>query len=167
MSLPLSKNTVKVLKLLAFSIFFPLGASVAWGAVSTAGVAESSELRSSVKSLSQLDVEALSTDVSVLPATQEQQTTSVLLAKTRKKARSNSRGGGNERIMTREKVLKSKDSTNLDFEAADISGAQKTPLGTVITQNKSDKDYDFVRLRRRWTPEMVNSAKSLDVGQGR
>lgn len=141
MSFHLNKKASRVVTLIATS--FMLMPGVALGAPTTPDPVTASELK----------------DASHL------QTKPVLLAKGKRKGK-NSRGG-NERIMTREKVLKSKDSTNLDFEAADISGAQKTPLGTVITQNKSDKDYDFVRLRRRWTPEMVNSAKSLDVNQGR
>ena len=54
------------------------------------------------------------------------------------------------------------DQTKVDFEAADISGARKTPMGSLINQNKADKDYDFVKLRMSWHPEMIKSAASLD-----
>ena len=37
-------------------------------------------------------------------------------------------------------------------------------MGTLINQNKADKNYDFVKIRLRWTPEMIQSASSLDNG---
>lgn len=75
--------------------------------------------------------------------------------------------GSRERVMTREATLKSKDQKNLDFDAVDIGGQRKSPMGTLINQNKSDKEYDFVKIRLRWHPEMVQSASSLDVGKSR
>jgi hypothetical protein len=40
-------------------------------------------------------------------------------------------------------------------------------MGTLINQNKSDKEYDFVKIRLRWHPEMVQSASSLDAGKNK
>jgi hypothetical protein len=73
-------------------------------------------------------------------------------------------GGGHEKVITREATMKGKDSTKVDFEAADIGGARKMPLGDTINQNKADKNYDFVKIRLRWHPEMVQSASTLDSG---
>ena len=75
--------------------------------------------------------------------------------------------GTRERVMTREATLKSKDQKNIDFDAVDIGGQRKAPMGTLINQNKSEKEYDFVKIRLRWHPEMVQSASSLDNGKSR
>jgi hypothetical protein len=72
--------------------------------------------------------------------------------------------GVRERHITREATIKSKDQSKLDFDAVDIGGERKTPMGTLINQNKADKNYDFVKVRLRWHPEMVQSATSLDTG---
>ena len=66
-----------------------------------------------------------------------------------------------------EASMKSKDQSKVDFEAADIGGERKAPLGTLINQNKADKNFDFVKIRLRWHPEMVQSASSLDNGAGK
>jgi hypothetical protein len=75
--------------------------------------------------------------------------------------------GSRERVMTREATLKSKDQKNIDFDAVDIGGQRKAPMGTLINQNKSEKEYDFVKIRLRWHPEMVQSASSLDNGKSK
>lgn len=72
--------------------------------------------------------------------------------------------GVREKHITREAVLKGKDQSKIDFDAVDIGGERKTPMGTLINQNKADKNYDFVKVRLRWHPEMVQSASSLDTG---
>jgi len=73
-------------------------------------------------------------------------------------------GGGREKVISREATLKSKDQTKVDFDAADIGGQRKMPMGDTISQNKADKNYDFVKIRLRWHPEMVQSASALDSG---
>lgn len=75
--------------------------------------------------------------------------------------------GVRERVITREASLKSKDQKQLDFEEVDISGQRKSPMGTLINQNKSEKEYDFVKIRTRWHPEMVQSASSLENGKSK
>jgi hypothetical protein len=72
--------------------------------------------------------------------------------------------GVREKIITREATLKSKDQTKLDFDSVDIGGQRKTPMGTLIGQSKANKDYDFVKIRTNWHPEMVQSASTLDTG---
>ena len=88
----------------------------------------------------------------------------VLLAQASKKksAKANSGKGVREKFITREATLKGKDQKNLDFEAADIGGVRKAPLGSLIGKSNADKNYDFVKIRLRWHPEMVQSASSLD-----
>jgi hypothetical protein len=89
----------------------------------------------------------------------------VLIAAGKKKGGGKKGGKGvREKFINGEATLKSKDQTKVDFEAADIGGERKTPLGTLINQNKADKNYDFVKIRLRWHPEMVQSASSLDAG---
>lgn len=83
----------------------------------------------------------------------------VMLAQAKKKKAAK---GAREKFITREATLKGKDQKNLDFDAVDIGGQRKTPMGTLINQNKADKNYDFVKIRLRWHPEMVQSASSLD-----
>ncbi len=73
--------------------------------------------------------------------------------------------GTKARHLTGEATMRGKDSSKVDFEAADIGGERKTPMGTLINQNKADKNYDFVKIRLRWHPEMVQSATSLDAGR--
>jgi hypothetical protein len=84
----------------------------------------------------------------------------VMLAQAKKKKAAAK--GVREKFITREATLKGKDQKNLDFDAVDIGGQRKTPMGTLINQNKADKNYDFVKIRLRWHPEMVQSASSLD-----
>ena len=68
--------------------------------------------------------------------------------------------GSRQRIISKE--AKSRSRTKVDFEKADISGDRRTPVGSLIEQRKADKDYDFVKLRLRWHPEMIQSTSSLN-----
>ena len=72
--------------------------------------------------------------------------------------------GVREKHISREATMKGKDQSKVDFDSVDIGGQRKTPMGTLINQNKADKNYDFVKIRLRWHPEMVQSASSLDSG---
>jgi hypothetical protein len=72
--------------------------------------------------------------------------------------------GVREKYINREATIKGKDSKSIDFDDVDIGGERKTPMGTLVNQNKADKNYDFVKIRLRWHPEMVQSASSLDSG---
>lgn len=86
----------------------------------------------------------------------------VLLAQAGKKKSAKGGKAVREKFITREATLKGKDQKNLDFEAADIGGVRKAPLGSLIGKSNADKNYDFVKIRLRWHPEMVQSASSLD-----
>ena len=73
--------------------------------------------------------------------------------------------GAREKHITREAVVKGKDSSKIDFDSVDIGGQRKTPMGSIVSQSKADKNYDFVKIRLRWHPEMVQSASSLEAGK--
>ena len=75
-----------------------------------------------------------------------------------------SKGSSRKKIITQEKMIKSKKgsaSTKIDFEAVDISGERKLPLGSSINQTRANKDGGFVKLRTEWHSEMIQSASSL------
>lgn len=71
-----------------------------------------------------------------------------------------------DKIITREAKSKSKkgDRTKVDFDEVDIGGQRKTPFGTLVNNNRLKKDYDFIKLRQRWHPEMIDSASNLESG---
>jgi hypothetical protein len=74
------------------------------------------------------------------------------------------KAGTRKKILTQEKMIKAKKgaaSTNIDFEAVDISGERKLPLGSSINQTRANKDGGFVKLRTEWHSEMIQSASSL------
>lgn len=50
----------------------------------------------------------------------------------------------------------------VNFEDTDVRGGTKNPMMSNIGVNKADKNYDFVKIRLRWHPEMVASAAQLD-----
>lgn len=77
------------------------------------------------------------------------------------------KGGAREKFITREaKSVKGKagDKTKVNFDEVDISGQRKTPLGDMVNNNRLKKDYDFIKIRQRWHPEMIESAASLESG---
>jgi hypothetical protein len=78
------------------------------------------------------------------------------------------KGGQREKFITREaktaKGAKAGDKTKVNFDEVDIGGQRKTPFGDVITNNKLKKDYDFIKIRQRWHPEMIESASGLEPG---
>ncbi|MFK7873312.1 MAG: hypothetical protein AB8C84_09110 [Oligoflexales bacterium] len=65
------------------------------------------------------------------------------------------------KAITRQKVF-GNEKTSIDFEEVDISGQRRAPIGSLIRQKAADIEHDFVRLRMRWHPEMIQSAKSLE-----
>jgi hypothetical protein len=52
-------------------------------------------------------------------------------------------------------------STKINFDAVDISGERKLPLGSSVNQTRANKDGGFVKLRTEWHSEMIQSASSL------
>lgn len=86
----------------------------------------------------------------------------IYLAKKRKRVKKNRRP--REKILSSEGLIRrTGDRTSVDFDSVDIFGSRKTPLGSVINRKGADMDYDFVKIRMRWHPEMINSASSLDT----
>ena len=75
--------------------------------------------------------------------------------------------GSRERVISREGRSKAGSKTKIDFEDTAIGGAAKTPDGTMLTNTKSNKNYDMVPIRTDWRPEMLQSASSLDAGRSR
>lgn len=106
-------------------------------------------------------------------------TTEMSFAKGKKKSDGNAENGtvaseagpgpksSRERNIIREGRQKKGDRSKIDFDSTDISGQRKMPLGSLVSQNKPDKDYDFVKLRWQWHPEMVQSASSIEGGRTR
>lgn len=73
---------------------------------------------------------------------------------------------GKKKILTGE-ARTSSSKTNIDFEAAAIEGERRAPMGVAIGSNKPDHQYDLIKLRLRWHPEMVQSTSKLETGRGR
>lgn len=71
-----------------------------------------------------------------------------------------------DKFLTREAKTSTKkgDKTKVDFDEVDIGGQRKTPFGTLVNNNRLKKDYDFIKLRQRWHPEMIDSASNLESG---
>lgn len=84
-----------------------------------------------------------------------------------KEVKKSSGGGNRERVISREGRSKAGSKTKIDFDDTDIGGAAKTPYGTMLTNTKSNKNYDMVPIRTDWRPEMLQSASSLDAGRAR
>ena len=89
----------------------------------------------------------------------------VLMAK--KAKRKGKKSGSREKRIVREESYKSKsgkNKTSIDFDAVDIGGQRKSPLGSLVDQSKANLDYDFIKIRLSWHPEMIQSAQSLESG---
>lgn len=78
----------------------------------------------------------------------------------------NKSSGAREKVISREGRAKAS-KTKIDFEDTGIDGVRKTPMASMLTNNKAKKDYDLVPIRTDWKPEMVQSASSLDAGKSR
>ena len=69
-----------------------------------------------------------------------------------------------QKVLSTEGQIQKKDGSSVvDFEETSITGARKTPMGSMVEQSKIDKNYDFVDIRKNWHPEMIKSATSLDT----
>ncbi len=88
-------------------------------------------------------------------------TSGLALAKAKK---SESRPKGRELNINREAKY-TKDKKNIDFDAASLYGQRKLPMGSMISQSKSDKSFDLIKIREHWNPEMVQSTSSLELGR--
>jgi len=91
-----------------------------------------------------------------------------VMAKAKKKKAASSQGSAvRERVISREARAKAGSKTKIDFEDTDIGGSAKTPYGSLLSNTKSNKNYDLVPIRTDWRPEMLQSATSLDAGRTR
>lgn len=91
-----------------------------------------------------------------------------VMAKPKKKKSSSTQGSAvRERVISREARAKAGSKTKIDFEDTEIGGAAKTPFGSLLSNTKSNKNYDLVPIRTDWRPEMLQSATSLDAGRSR
>jgi hypothetical protein len=81
-----------------------------------------------------------------------------------KAKKSEKRPKGREVNITREAQY-TKDKKNIDFEAASLYGQRKVPMGSMISQSKSDKNFDLIKIREHWNPEMVQSTSSLELSR--
>jgi hypothetical protein len=93
-----------------------------------------------------------------------------LWAQSRSKSNSNSRKQEENqpqrrRVLGSEKTVR-QDQKKIDFDDADISGERSAPLGTVVDRVKNRNEYDLIKLRLRWHPEMVQSTSSFETGRG-
>lgn len=70
-----------------------------------------------------------------------------------------------ERVIVREAKVR-RDKKDINFEETAISGSRNSPLGSMVSQNKPDKDFDLVKIRTSWHSEMVQSTSSLEAGRG-
>jgi len=91
------------------------------------------------------------------------------IAKDKKSAPAKKSGGGKaagrEKIIVREAQARKADKTKIDFEDTEIGGEHKAPAVSPINQNKADKNYDLIKIRLRWHPEMIQSTASLEAGR--
>jgi hypothetical protein len=90
-----------------------------------------------------------------------------VMAKAKKKKSSSQGSAVRERVISREARAKAGSKTKIDFEDTEIGGAAKTPYGSLLSNTKSNKNYDLVPIRTDWRPEMLQSATSLDAGRAR
>ncbi|MDA9951602.1 hypothetical protein N9D31_03400 [Oligoflexaceae bacterium] len=87
--------------------------------------------------------------------------TGVAFAKKGKKKSS----GGRQRLVTKEartKLSKKRDKTNVDFDEATLEGRRLNPNGVSLNLQKPNKEFDLIKLRRHWKPEMIQSTSSLE-----
>lgn len=76
-----------------------------------------------------------------------------------------SKSEGRKKVLRSEKTIKYKKGarkTSVDFDAVDISGQRKNPLGSMIGTAKDKRGFNFIEVRREWHNEMVQSASNLD-----
>lgn len=85
------------------------------------------------------------------------------IAYAKKKAAKKSGGGSRQRIVVKEaKVNKKRDKTNVDFDETTLEGRRLNPSGVSLNLQKPNKEFDLIKLRRHWKPEMVSSTTSLE-----
>jgi len=145
---------MKIISLILFS-FLGIEARASLPSVATGSLSESAHLLPYAETFTPLRPTA----ESIRPPSGLEQP--LLLAQGKNQARKKVR---KRRLSAEGKFTRSGDKTTIDFDSVDIVGSRRTPLGSMINQNRASKEYDFVKVRLRWHPEMINSASSLDTG---
>lgn len=73
-----------------------------------------------------------------------------------------------KKILKKEKTIKTRKGitkSSIDFEAVDILGKRQVPFGSVITKNNPDKEFELIKIRLDWKPEMILSTNNLETGR--
>ena len=68
-----------------------------------------------------------------------------------------------KRVNTEGSVRSKAGKTEIDLDEATLQGSARNPSLSAISSTKAETDYDFVKIRLRWHPEMIQSASSLDL----
>lgn len=73
------------------------------------------------------------------------------------------KGSGRQRIVVKDAKVKfnKRDKTNVDFDEATLEGRRRNPSGIALNQQKANKDFDLIKLREHWKPEMIQSTQRL------
>lgn len=90
----------------------------------------------------------------------------VQVARRAEKSRSGKNAGSREKNIIREKVYRG-EKRKLDFDAVDIRGERNNALGSQLGQASANKEFDLIKIRLRWHPEMIQSTSSLETGGSR
>ena len=92
----------------------------------------------------------------------------ILAKNSPKKKASNSSTKVREKVLKKEKIIKSQKGTeksSIDFEEVDILGKRQAPFGSIITKNNPDKEFELIKMRLDWKPEMIQSTNNLETGR--
>jgi len=74
--------------------------------------------------------------------------------------------GGRQRYIVHEQRV-NRDKTSINFDEADLTGKRQAPLGEMLNQRQADKDFDLIKIRTDWKPEMIQSTSSSETGRSR
>ena len=85
-------------------------------------------------------------------------------AQNKKKAAAKKSSGPRKRIVVQEAKVKGnkRDKTKVNFDEATLEGRRLNPSGVSLNLQKPNKEFDLIKLRRHWKPEMVSSTTSLE-----
>lgn len=53
--------------------------------------------------------------------------------------------------------------TQIDLEESSLEGSSRAPSLSGVQGAQVDTDYDFVKLRKKWHPEMMKSTMNLGI----
>lgn len=86
-----------------------------------------------------------------------------VLAKKKKSGKAKS-SGSRKRVVVKETKVKmnKRDRTKVDFDEATLEGRRLNPSGVSLNLRKPNREFDLIKLRRHWKPEMVSSTSSVE-----